>query len=164
LILAKDENGNLKFNEEGSPYYETLGGRSAIGQDLLHVGDILTTDGSAWNQYDFFDSDSMEKSATGTVMKTAISIAPYLIPGFGKYVAGFEIARSLLESLPELYKGVVSIAGIDSDFASANELAAYAARLNSSTSDEGQQSLFSFENIGNMAVDSIKQLYSQRAV
>jgi hypothetical protein len=47
LILAKDENGNLKFNEEGSPYYETLGGRSAIGQELLHVSDILTTDGSA---------------------------------------------------------------------------------------------------------------------
>lgn len=163
-MLAKDDFGNLKFNEDGAPYYETLGGRSAVGKELLHVGDILTTDGSFWNDYDFFDSDSIEKSATGVVMKTVANIIPYLIPGFGQYYAGFEIARSLVESLPELYKGVASIAGINSDFDGANELAAYAARFNSSISDEGQKSMFSFESIGNMAVDSIKQLYAQRGV
>lgn len=164
LVLAVDENGNLKLNEDGSPYYETLGGRSAVGKDLLHVSDILTTDGSVWNQYDFFDSDGIEKSAFGTVMKTVVSVVPYFIPGVGQYVAGFEVARSLTESLPELYKSVVSIAGINSDFSDANELAAFAARFNSSISDEGSQGLFTFESIGNMAVESIKQLYAQRAV
>lgn len=97
-------------------------------------------------------------------MKTVVSVVPYFIPGVGQYVAGFEVARSLTESLPELYKSVVSIAGINSDFSDANELAAFAARFNSSISDEGSQGLFTFESIGNMAVESIKQLYAQRAV
>lgn len=97
-------------------------------------------------------------------MKTAASVVPYLIPGIGQYVAMFEIGRSLVESLPELYKGVASLLGSDSDFSTANEIAAYASRLNSSLSDEGTQKLFSFENIGNIAVDSIKQLYAQRGV
>lgn len=164
LVLAKDEKGNLKLNEDGSPYYETLGGRSAVGKELLHVSDILTTDGSVWNQYDFFDSDGLDKTAFGTVMKTATSIVPYLIPGVGQYVAMFEIGRSLMESLPELYKGVSSLMGITSDFSTANEIAAFASRFNSSISDAGAQKLLSFESIGNMAVDSIKQLYAQRAV
>jgi hypothetical protein len=135
-----------------------------VGQELLHVSDILTTDGSAWNQYDFFDSDGLDKTAFGTVMKTAVSIAPYLIPGVGQYVAMFEIGRSLVESLPELYKGVSSLAGSDLGFSTANEIAAFASRFNSSVSDAGAQKLLSFESIGNMTVDSIKQLYAQRTL
>ena len=120
--------------------------------------------GSAWNQYDFFDSDGLDKTAFGTVMKTAVSIAPYLIPGVGQYVAMFEIGRSLVESLPELYKGVSSLVGSDLGFSTANEIAAFASRFNSSVSDAGAQKLLSFESIGNMAVDSIKQLYAQRTL
>ena len=97
-------------------------------------------------------------------MKTATSILPYLIPGMGQYVAMFEVGRSLMESLPELYKGVSSLVGNNSDFSTANEIAAFASRFNSSLSDAGAQKLFSFESIGNMAVDSIKQLYAQRTV
>lgn len=97
-------------------------------------------------------------------MKTAVSIAPYLIPGVGQYVAMFEIGRSLVESLPELYKGVSSLAGSDLGFSTANEIAAFASRFNSSVSDAGAQKLLSFESIGNMAVDSIKQLYAQRTL
>jgi hypothetical protein len=38
--------GDYKFNENGDPYYETLGNRSLTGKDILHISDTLTVDGS----------------------------------------------------------------------------------------------------------------------
>jgi hypothetical protein len=39
--------GDLKFNNEGDPYYEYLNGRSSSGKELLHITDVLTEDGSS---------------------------------------------------------------------------------------------------------------------
>lgn len=46
--------GDLKFNEDGDTYYETLGNREIYGKQVLGIEDTLTVDGSAWNKYDFW--------------------------------------------------------------------------------------------------------------
>lgn len=38
--------GDLKLNENGKPYYETLGDREIYDKDLLRASDVLTVDGS----------------------------------------------------------------------------------------------------------------------
>jgi hypothetical protein len=42
------------------PYYETLGGRNIYGKQVLNKFNMLTTDGSFANQFDFFDADDLE--------------------------------------------------------------------------------------------------------
>ena len=74
------------LDEDGMPFYrEVAPGEEIYGQDVLHISDTLTDDLSSWNKYDFFDSDGVEKSIGGTIMKTAVNVIPYLIPG-GKCV------------------------------------------------------------------------------
>jgi hypothetical protein len=45
-ILAHKK-GEYKLDEYGNPFYEKLGDRSSSDKEVLHVSDILTTDGSA---------------------------------------------------------------------------------------------------------------------
>jgi hypothetical protein len=54
------QKGERKLNEDGLPYYETLGGRSVYGKQVLNKFNTLTTDGSFANRFDFFDSDDLE--------------------------------------------------------------------------------------------------------
>lgn len=160
--------GEYKFDDQGNPFYEKLGSRSSVNKEVLHVSDILTTDGSVWNKYDFFDSDGLTKSAFGTVAKTVASVVPYFIPYANINViwGAAEAARQLSTALPELYKSIIGLAGFDVDKNSktANRIAGFARRLDASLSDEGKKRFFSLENIGNIAVDSIGQLMQQRAV
>lgn len=111
--IVSHRKGDLKFNEKGDTYYETLGGRSVAGKDILHVSDTLTKDGSSWNKYDFFDSDGLDKSVTGTIFKTAVQIAPYFIPVFNKFYAAFTASLQLGKTLPVLYKSIEGIASGD---------------------------------------------------
>ena len=46
--------GEYKFDEDGSPYYETLGEREVYDKDVLHYTDTFTVDGSKLNKFDFF--------------------------------------------------------------------------------------------------------------
>jgi len=43
---GKFKKGDLKYNENGMPYYETLGDRDIVGRDVLHFTDTITEDGS----------------------------------------------------------------------------------------------------------------------
>lgn len=167
--ILNHKKGDLKYNELGDPYYETLGGRSVEGKDLLHYSDTLTVDGSSWNKYDFFDSDGLDKSVGGTIAKTAAIIAPMFIPGFGLYYGGFTAALELGEFLPLLYKSIAGIAtGDTSDLSSvdtANSIQGYFARFNSSQSDYARQAgFFSAENLGEIARMASMQLFQQRAI
>ena len=67
--------------------------------------DILTTDGSMINQFDFLDSDGREKSIPGTVFKLAAEIAVF-IPGVGTYYGGVRAAVGLASALPTFYKAI----------------------------------------------------------
>lgn len=157
--------GELKYNEEGDPYYEYLNGRSLAGKDMLHASDILTVDGSNWNKYDFFDSDGLDKSASGVIAKTLAKIAPSFIPYVGGFYAFTGAAIELGKLLPELYK---SIEGIVTNDSSNNEIAnsvgAWFHRFDSSASDKSRNKPLSFENIGNMVSSSSLQLIQQRLI
>jgi hypothetical protein len=161
--------GDLKFNNYGDPYYETLGGRSLAGKELLHVSDTLTVDGSNWNKYDFLDSDGLDKSVVGTVAKTALKIAPMFIPGVGGAIyGGVTAALEIGKLLPVLYKSIEGIATGDltnsktAEFA--NDMQAWFSKFDSSVSDKGKQGFFNLENLGNIIGDSSKQLFQQRMI
>lgn len=160
--------GDLKFNEYGDPYYETLGGRDLTGKDILHISDTLTVDGSSWNRYDAFDSDGLDKSAAGTIMKAVFNVAPMFIPYVGPVYKTLTAAHQLGKLLPYLSKTIESIATGDTSgsvmYDAANKMQAWFSRFDSSVSDKGKQSFFNIENIGQIIADSSKQLIQQRAI
>jgi hypothetical protein len=130
--------------------------------------DMLTTDGSFANQFDFFDSDSKEKSALKTTLKLTSEIAPLLIPGVNVYYAGVKTAIGLASVMPTFYKALEGMLLGDSydprqGVATAAEgyMAKFAA---SSVSDEAQQSMFNYEQMGQMVADIFSQIYEQRAM
>lgn len=72
--------GDWKVNDNGEIYTEKLAGREVFGKQVVNPMDVLTTDGSIIDQYNFLDSDGREKSIVGTTMKLATEIAPFFIP------------------------------------------------------------------------------------
>ena len=82
---VKHSKGDYKYDADGKFYYETLNGREYYGKQVLGVLDVLTTDGSAWNKIDIFDTDSIEVNPVRSVARTLAVLAPYLIPGVGEY-------------------------------------------------------------------------------
>jgi hypothetical protein len=55
--------------------------------------DTLTAESSAWNKYDFFDSDDKEqKSILGSTMKNLALVGSMFIPYVGPYITGLSIA------------------------------------------------------------------------
>ena len=157
--------GEKKLNENGTYYYENLNGRDVYGREVLSKFDTLTTDGSAWNKFDFFDSDDKKKSVGGTAVRNVLKIVPALVPGVSQWYIGTRVALSLAEVLPKIGKIIV---GSDSPTLSAIE--GYANSLSFSQSDYARGSveenkpahIWSMENILNMAADVFLQLAEQR--
>ena len=56
---VKHSKGDLKTDEDGNFYYEKLDGRNIYNRRVLNKMNVITTDGSFWNKYDFFDSDDL---------------------------------------------------------------------------------------------------------
>jgi len=57
----KHHKGELKLGPGGEYQYRSLKkGEDIYGKDVLHATDVLTTDGSVANKYDFFDSDDLD--------------------------------------------------------------------------------------------------------
>lgn len=166
-IQVQHQKGELKYNNEGDPFYETLGNRSAYGKDVLHATDILTVDGSSWNKYDFFDSDGLDKSATGSIFKAIATVAPAFIPYVGQVYTAMGIALELGHLIPSLYKSIRGIAtndNSDDSVAWANEMDGWFSKFDYSTSDYGKSGFFNFENIMGIASSSVNQLKQQRLI
>jgi hypothetical protein len=102
--------GDLKYNDDGFTYYETLGNRSISGKQVLAYSDSITREGSWLNKADFFDSDGLDKSLIGTAAKTVFTTIPYLIPGVGEVFGGVAAIVALNRVLPVLGKAVAGIA------------------------------------------------------
>jgi hypothetical protein len=83
--------GDLKTNANGMYYYENLDGRNVYGRRVLNKMNTLTTDGSVWNKYDFFDSDGKDKSVGGTIMKNLALCGSMFLPYVGKAIAGASV-------------------------------------------------------------------------
>lgn len=149
--------GELKLNNNSTYYYETLNGRNVYGRKVLSKLNTLTTDGSFWNKYDFFDSDDLEKSLGGTFMKNVATIAPMFIPYIGPWYIGAGIATEVAKVGAVLGK---IFAGSDNKFLSAVE--GFTQSLEPTSSQYAQDHAWALENIVNLTGDVFKQLYEQR--
>lgn len=165
--ILNHKKGDWKTNADGNLFTETLGKREIYGKQVVNPSDVLTTDGSFWNTFDFYDSDEREKSIPGVTFKLASQIAPYLIPGFNLYYGGVSAAIGLASVLPTFYKafegilmGETKTSLTDSATAAESYLAKF---TQNSISDEAQSSFFNYEQLGQMATDVFSQIYEQRA-
>lgn len=158
--------GETKLNEEGLPYYETLNGRSIIGKDVLSSLDIVTKEGTLVNKYDFFDADSLDKSAAGVIVKNVAAVAPlfFLGPVGATIYGGYFVARELAKAAPMAYEILTMLGDSHEDAAFLNTMAAYGHKLSGSTSDYARNNMFSFENFGNLISDVALQWQQQMAV
>jgi hypothetical protein len=104
------QKGERKLNEDGLPYYETLGGRNVYGREVLSKFNTLTVDDSFANHFDFFDTDDIEqKSAIGTIMRNVALVGSMFLPwGIGATIAGLSVVTQtagILANLSKLYYG-----------------------------------------------------------
>jgi hypothetical protein len=131
-----------------------LNGRSVVGKEFVSALDLITVDDSKANKYDFFDSDSMDKSAVGSTVKNLVAAAPlcFLGPTGAAVYGGIFVARELSKALPML-ADVFTLFGEDQDSKFLNTAAAYGHKFTGSTSEYAKTHLFSYENIANLATD-----------
>lgn len=165
--VVKHKKGDLKFNENGRPYYEILGDREMYGKDLLHYTDTLTIDGKGLNAIDVFDNDGLNKSIGGTLMKTALTIGPLLIPGVGPVYGAIRAGIATAQVLPILGKTLNSIFTGDNDNAfgdSLNKLESWTAQFSPSVSDVSREKVLTIENFGSLINQIGGQLFEQRAI
>lgn len=166
-MMEHHKKGDNKLNANGEYYFETLGGRSIIGKNVLSQADLLTKEDSAVNKYDFFDSDDLEKSAGGVIAKNLTAIAPmvFLGPVGTTIYGGMFVAREFLKTLPMLERISTILSSEDSNENSMlNNLAAYGEKFTTGTSEYGKSNTFSFENFGNLVSDVALQWGQQKAI
>lgn len=157
--------GEKKLNEDGEYYFETLGGRSVVGKKVLSLGDILTKEDSWINKYDFFDSDDIQKSTGGVIMKNLVSIAPmaFLGPSGTMWYSGFFVAREIAKSLPML-SNIVTMFSDSEDPKLLNTISGFGEKFTGGTSDYAKNTTFSFENLGNLISDVALQWGQQKFI
>ena len=108
--IVTHKKGDLKLNSNGKPYYETLAGRNPYSKQVLSTFDNLTSESSPINKYDFFDSDDLEKSISGSLAKNLMGVAPMLMgPEVAAIYSGALVARELLKTAPMVWGMVNSL-------------------------------------------------------
>lgn len=154
--------GDLKLDNTGNFYYEKLDGRDIYGRRVLNKMNVLTTDGSFWNQYDFFDSDDLnQKSIGGTVLKNLALVGTMFIPYVGPWIAGLSIATQAAGLLGTLGK---MAEGSDSPTWSALEGWSKSVSRQGATSEYAQEHTWCWENFINLIGDVAGQLKEQRFI
>ena len=151
--------GDLKYNEDGLPYYETLSGRDVHDKQVLNKMNTLTTDGSVWNKFDFFDSDDLDQKGVGSsLLKNAALVGSMFIPYVGPVITGLSVATQTAGLLATLGKLVVG-----NDSPTLNNIQGWAKSVNRQSATEyAQQHTWCAENFINMIGDTIGQLAEQR--
>lgn len=159
---VKHQKGELKINDEGTYYYEKLDGRDIYGRRVLNKMNVLTTDGSWLNQYDFFDSDDInQKSIGGSVLKNLALVGSMFIPYVGPWITGLSLATQLAGVGATLGKMVV---GSDSPTLSAIEGWSKSMNRQGAQTEYAQQNAWCWENFINLIGDVAGQLKEQRFV
>lgn len=151
--------GDLKYNEDGLPYYETLSGRDVHDKQVLNKMNTLTADGSVWNKFDFFDSDDLDQKGIGSsLLKNAALVGSMFIPYVGPVITGLSVATQTAGLLATLGK---LVAGNDNP--TLNNIQGWAKSVNRQSATEyAQQHTWCAENFINMIGDTIGQLAEQR--
>lgn len=154
--------GDLKLDNTGNFYYEKLDGRDIYGRRVLNKMNVLTTDGSFWNQYDFFDSDDInQKSIGGTVLKNLALVGTMFIPYVGPWIAGLSIATQAAGLLGTLGK---MAGGSDAPTWSALEGWSKSVSRQGATTEYAQEHTWCWENFINLIGDVAGQLKEQRFI
>lgn len=154
--------GDLKLDNTGNFYYEKLDGRDIYGRRVLNKMNVLTTDGSFWNKYDFFDSDDInQKSIGGTVLKNLALVGTMFIPYVGPWIAGLSIATQAAGLLGTLGK---MAGGSDAPTWSALEGWSKSVSRQGATTEYAQEHTWCWENFINLIGDVAGQLKEQRFI
>lgn len=154
--------GELKTNPNGTYYYEKLDGRDVYERQVLNKMNVLTTDGSAANKYDFFDSDDIEqKSIGGSLMKQAALVGSMFIPYIGPVIAGASILTQLVGLTGTLGK---MLTGSDSPTFSAMEGWSKSLNRQMAKTEYAQENTWCWENFITMIGDVAGQLKEQRFI
>ena len=162
--MIQHKKGEIKLDDNGMPYYETLGNREVHGKQVLSAFDVITRENSTWNKFDFFDNDGEESSIGSTIAQTVASIAPLFIPYVGQAYAGALVLREGTKLGITLYKmldGAINN-NPNPNFGILNTIEAKANQFNTSVSDKSQEKLLTFENFGRLVSDIGSQLFQQR--
>lgn len=170
--IVNHHKGDYKIDPiTGKPFYETVGNREIYDKDVLHVTDTLTREGTKINKLDFFDSDGLNKSIGGTIMKLTSSLAPAFVglalPEVGILYGGITALVSLSQLMPTLGKAINGFVTNDNNNAvgrGLNKAEAWTARFGKSVSDKSRENLITFENAAGLIKDVSLQLFQQRAV
>lgn len=151
--------GDLKYNDDGLPYYETLSGRDVHDKQVLNKMNTLTTDGSVWNKFDFFDSDDLDQKGIGSsLLKNAALVGSMFIPYVGPVITGLSVATQTAGLLATLGKLVTG-----NDSPTLNNIQGWAKSVNRQSATEyAQQHTWCAENFINMIGDTVGQLAEQR--
>ena len=154
--------GEPKVNDEGTFYYEQLDGRDIYGRRVLNKMNILTTDGSWLNQYDFFDSDDInQKSIGGSVLKNLALVGTMFVPYVGPWITGLSLASQLAGVGATFGKMLV---GSDSPTLSAIEGWSKSVSRQGAQSEYAQQNTWCWENFINLIGDVAGQVVEQRFI
>ena len=156
--------GDYKLNSEGEYYTEKLNGRSPIGKQVVSAFDLLSVDGEGINKYDFIDSDSLDKSVTGSIAKAALKVAPLFIPYVNTVYSWALVGREFSKALPMLYGMASSLFGNVEDSKALNSIAAFGQKMTTGTSEYAKQKTFAFENFANLLSDVATQWGQQKAI
>ena len=130
------------------------------------MGDILTSDTSEINKYDFFDSDGLEKSTSSVIAKNLAAMAPmaFLNPTGAAVYSGAYVVREIAKAMPMLYQISTSLLGNTNDNKLLNNIAGWGNKLTGGTSEYAKQNTFSFENFGNLISDVALQWGQQKVI
>ena len=153
--------GELKLNENGTYYMETLANRSPYSRQIKSIFDSITKDTEKANKYDFLDSDGLDKSVAGSVAKAVLTIAPAFIPYVGTYYVAGLLGASLMDAIPTLYK--MSF-GLKEDTPTMNLIQGIGRSFRGSVSEYSQQNIVSTENFCNLISDVALQLAEQQLI
>lgn len=165
---VKHSKGDLKTNSEGHFYYENLDGRDVYGRRVLNKMNTLTTDGSEWNKYDFFDSDGKDKSVGGTIMKNAALVGSMFIPYVGPAITFLSLANQtagLMGTLGKMYANFSNDNfGTNIDTSTFSEMEGWAKSVNrqGAVSQHSQDNMWTVENMVGLIGDVMAQFKEQR--
>lgn len=159
--------GDLKLNDNGKPYYETLGNREIYNKDVLRMSDVLTVDGSPWNAVDIFDKDDIKVGAGKVALNMVARVAPYLIPYVGQVWGALGAAHAINRLAPVLGKAINGAILGDNNNTFGQAMSKWEGRMatfDSTSSDYSREHMVTFENLGNLIGDVAGQLFQQQAV
>lgn len=160
---VEHKKGQYKTDAEGNFYYEKLDGRDIYGRKVLNKMNILTTDGSYWNEhFDFFDSDDIEQKSIGSsILKNAALVGSMFIPYVGPWIAGASVASQLVGLTGTLGK---MLTGSDNETFSSMEGWAKSVSRQGAQTEYAQENTWCWENFINLIGDVAGQLKEQRFI